>query len=209
MARKLDLESWSRKRHFENFKNYGDPFFNITAEVEISDLRRGARDRGASFFAASFFIVLKVVNELEEFRYRIRDGEVVVHERIHGACTVLNEDQTFSFCYFDFHPNFGDFEKHCARVLEENKSKSSLDPRFDRDDVIHSSVLPWVRFTSFEHAKRLGSADSCPKIVLGKATEENGRVVMPISVSGHHALMDGIHAGLFFERYEQYASTLF
>jgi chloramphenicol O-acetyltransferase len=43
--------------------------------------------------------------------------------------------------------------------------------------------------------------------VLGKYTEVGGRLVMPISVSGHHALMDGIHAGLFFETYEPYAST--
>ena len=208
VPRKIDLESWNRRRHFENFKSYGDPFFNITAEVEISDFRRRVRERNASFFAASYFLVLKIVNELEEFRCRIRDNDVVVHDTIHGACTVLNEDQTFSFCYFDYHPRFEDFERHCARVLEENKSKKSLDPRFDRDDVIHSSVIPWVRFTSFEHAKRLGSDDSCPKIVLGKFTEESGRFVMPISFSVHHALIDGIHAGFFFEKYEQYASTL-
>ena len=207
MARKLDLESWKRRRHFENFKDYGDPFFNITAEVEVSELRRRVRERGISFFSASYFLVLKVVNEIEEFRFRIRDNEVVVHDRVHGACTVLNEDQTFSFCYFDFHPEFEDFDRHCARVLDMNRSESSLDPRFDRDDVIHSSVVPWVRFTSFEHAKRLGSTDSVPKIVLGKFVEEGDRVVMPISVSAHHALMDGIHAGMFFKKYEQYAAT--
>ena len=207
MVRKLDLETWNRRSHFEIFKSYGDPFFNITAEVEVSALRCQARERDTSFFAASYFLVLRIVNELEEFRYRIRGNDVVVHDRIHGACTVLNEDRTFSFCFFDFHPQFEDFEKNCVRVLEENKTAKSLDPRFDRDDVIHSSVIPWVRFTSFEHAKRLGSDDSCPKIVLGKLTEEGGRFVMPISVSGHHALMDGIHAGFFFEKYGQYAST--
>lgn len=207
MVRKLDLESWNRRRHFENFKDYGDPFFNITAEVEVSELRRRVREHGISFFSASYFLVLKVVNEIEEFRYRIRDNEVVVHDRVHGACTVLNEDRTFSFCYFDFHPVFEDFDRHCARVLDMNRSESSLDPRFDRDDVIHSSVVPWVRFTSFEHAKRLGSNDSVPKIVLGKFVEEGDRVVMPISVSAHHALMDGIHAGMFFKKYEQYAAT--
>ena len=208
MPRKIDIESWNRKHHFHNFKSYSDPFFNITAEVDVSELLRHARERKASFFAASYFLVLKTVNEIEEFRYRIREDDVVVHDAIHGACTVLNDDQTFSFCYFDYHPRFEDFEKHCARVLEDNRTEKSLDPQFDRDDLIHSSVLPWVRFTSFEHAKRLGSGDSCPKIVLGKFTEENGRFVMPISVSGHHALMDGIHAALFFKKYEEYAKTV-
>jgi len=207
MPRRLDLELWNRKHHFDIFRSYSDPFFNISAEVDISALVRRSRERNVSFFAASYFLVLKIANEIEEFRYRIRDDEVVVHDVIHGSCTVLNDDQTFSFCFFDYLPRFEDFEKHCASVLEENKSKKWVDPRFDRDDVIHSSVIPWVRFSAFEHAKRLGSGDSCPKIVLGKFTEESGRFVMPISVSGHHALMDGFHAGLFFERYEKYAST--
>lgn len=209
MPRKLDLELWNRRHHFDNFRSYSDPFFNITAEVDISGLQRHTRERNASFFAASYFLVLKIVNEIEEFRYRIRDDEVVVHDVIHGCCTVLNDDQTFSYCFFDYQPRFEDFEKHCASVLEENKSKKRLEPRFDRDDVIHSSIIPWIRFSAFEHAKRLGSGDSCPKIVLGKFTKERGRFLMPISVSGHHALMDGIHAGLFFEKYEQYASTVF
>ena len=209
MPRKIDLESWNRIRHFHNFSSYSDPFFNITAEVEVSGLLRHARERNSSFFAASYFLVLKIVNEIEEFRYRIREDEVVVHETIHGCCTVLNDDETFSFCFFDYLPRFEDFEKHCASVLEDNRLEKRLDPHFDRDDVIHSSIIPWVRFTSFEHAKRLGSGDSCPKIMLGKFAEENGRMVMPISVSGHHALMDGIHAGLFFNRYEEYASTAF
>ena len=54
MTRKINLESWNRRRHFQNFKSYGDPFFNITAEVEISGLLRHTRERNASFFAASY-----------------------------------------------------------------------------------------------------------------------------------------------------------
>ena len=102
MVRKLDLETWNRRNHFEVFRSYGDPFFNITAEIEVSALRRHVRERDCSFFAASYFLVLKIVNEIEEFRYRIRGNDVVVHDRIHGACTVLNEDRTFSFCFFDY-----------------------------------------------------------------------------------------------------------
>ena len=70
MVRKLDLETWNRRSHFEIFKSYGDPFFNITAEIEVSALRRHVRERDRSFFAASYFLVLRIVNEIEEFRYR-------------------------------------------------------------------------------------------------------------------------------------------
>jgi chloramphenicol O-acetyltransferase type A len=205
VERKLDLERWPRRPHFELFRHYADPFFNITAEVDVTQLCRYVDDFERSFFAASYFLVLKIANEIEEFRLRIRGDEVVIHDRVHGSCTVLNRDATFSFCFFECRRDFGDFELECARILERNEVEPSFNPRFDRDDLVHSSIIPWVRFSAFEHAKRLGAEDSCPKIVLGRYGTSSDRSLMPISVAGHHAVMDGIHAGMFFEKYETYA----
>jgi chloramphenicol O-acetyltransferase type A len=120
----------------------------------------------------------------------------------------LNDDETFSACLFGYEKSFAKFREKCASVLEENRSSNVTVPFFHRDDVIHSSVIPWLRFTSFEHAKRLGKPDSCPKIVLGKFHEDGGRFLMPVSVSGHHALMDGIHAAKFFQKYEEFSADI-
>jgi chloramphenicol O-acetyltransferase type A len=206
--RTIDLESWPRRELYENFRTYGDPFFNITAEIDVTDLVRFVQEKGHSFFVSSYFLVLKAVNEIEEFRLRMRENEVVVHDVIHGSCTVLNNDETFSACLFEYEKSFADFRKKCAAVLDENRSSKLTAPFFHRDDVIHSSVIPWLRFTSFEHAKRLGRPDSCPKIVLGKFYQKSNRSMMPVSVSGHHALMDGIHAARFFQKYEQFSANI-
>lgn len=206
MVRKVDIASWVRRPLFENFRRYADPFFSLTAEVDITGLYRLVSDRRLSFFASSYYLVLEIVNEIEEFRVRIRGEDVVIHNMIHGSCTVLNRDATFSFCFFEYVGDFSEFEQMCARVLEENEHQPNFDPRFERDDVVHSSIIPWVRFSSFEHARRLDGRDSCPKVVLGKFVEVDGRIMMPISVSAHHALMDGVHAAMFFEKYEEYAA---
>jgi chloramphenicol O-acetyltransferase type A len=208
-VRTIDLESWPRRELYENFRTYGDPFFNITAEIDVTDLVRFAREKQQSFFVASYFLVLKVVNEIEEFRVRMREEEVVVHDLIHGSCTVLNDDETFSACLFEYEREFADFREKCVAVLDENRSSKLSVPFFHRDDVIHSSVIPWLRFTSFEHAKRLGQPDSCPKIVLGKFHQAGDRFLMPVSVSGHHALMDGIHAARFFQKYEKFSEEIY
>jgi chloramphenicol O-acetyltransferase type A len=207
-VRTIDLESWPRRELYENFRTYGDPFFNITAEIDVTDLVRFSRKRDQSFFIVSYYVVLKIVNEIEEFRLRMRDDEVVIHDVVHGSCTVLNTDETFSACLFEFRSEFVEFRTKCNQVLEENRRSMLSVPFFHRDDVIHSSVIPWLRFTSFEHAKRLGKPDSCPKIVLGRFHEVDGRFLMPVSVSGHHALMDGIHAARFFQKYEQFSADI-
>jgi chloramphenicol O-acetyltransferase type A len=41
-----------------------------------------------------------------------------------------------------------------------------------------------------------------PKIVFGRHREAGGRRWMPVSVEVHHALVDGLHVGRFFERFQ-------
>lgn len=206
MARRLDLESWPRRRHFEFFKDYQQPFFNLCAEVDVSRLHVASRaEGGPSFFLASLYLSLRAANEIEPFRYRIRGDTVVVHEPIHGGSTVLRRDQTFGFAYFDYRPAFAAFAARAADVLEAAGAMSGrLEPRPERDDLIHYSVIPWVRFTSFAHARRLPVADSIPKIVFGRHVQEAGARRMPVSVEVHHALMDGLHVGQFLDRFQSY-----
>jgi chloramphenicol O-acetyltransferase type A len=91
-----------------------------------------------------------------------------------------------------------------AEVLERVKAESGpLDPQDQRDDLIHYSIIPWVSFTSFAHARRWGIDDATPKIVFGKHREVNGRRLMPVSVEVHHALVDGLHVGRFHAAFQR------
>ena len=72
-----------------------------------------------------------------------------------------------------------------------------------RDDLIYFTVLPWVSFSSFAHARTPGRGESVPRIAFGKFTSENKRTRLPISVEVHHALMDGLHVGRFLARLEE------
>lgn len=196
----LDLKNWNRKEHYYFFKDYDHPFFNICAEVDVTNLLKYTKEHQLSFFVASLFLSTKAANAIPEFRYRIRGERVTVHDVIHAGSTVLNADQTFSFCYFDYDGNFQTFNREATQKLEKYaKGFKSLEPGEDRDDLIHYSVIPWISFTSFSHARKFKTGDSIPKIVFGKYYEDAGGTKMPVSVEVHHALMDGIHVGKFLE----------
>lgn len=202
---RVDLESWSRRAHYELFRSYDNPWFNLCADVDVTALYAWSRSEGGpSFFAASLWLSLAAANEIEEFRYRIQGEGVIVHPVIHGGSTVLLPDGTFRFAYYDFDEDLDRFIGHVSRVLERAKIESGpLDPQDDRDDLIHYSVIPWVSFTSFSHARRWGTDDAIPKIVFGKHREAGGRRLMPASVEVHHALVDGLHVGKFYEAFQQ------
>jgi chloramphenicol O-acetyltransferase type A len=86
--------------------------------------------------------------------------------------------------------------------IEEEKRNPSFEPRDDLHDLLHCSMMPWVSFTGIKHARRFGREDSVPKLVYGKKFEQDGRWLMPVSLEAHHGLMDGLHAGRFFELFQ-------
>lgn len=204
METPLDLSRWPRRAHFDFFRRYEQPYWNLTAPVDVTALFERCRAPGGpSFFLASFYLSLAAANDVEALRCRLRGEGVVVHDVVHGGSTVLLADEIFAFAYFDFVTPFARFLPGAEVELARVKSGTTgLKPRPERDDLLHYSVLPWVSFTSFAHARRTNPEDSVPKVVFGKHYDSAGRRLMPVSLEVHHALVDGVHVGRFFEGFQ-------
>ena len=202
MFHNLDMETWNRKSHFDFFCSMEEPFFGIAADLDCTKAYQNCKENGYSFFAFYLHKILTAINEIENFRYRIKDGKVVVYEYIDASATISRADTTFGFSFMKFDQDFGVFQKtvsqETARVLE---TTGIFTREFSYDNLIHFSALPWVKFTSLSHSRSFTMEDSCPKITVGKMTVcENGNRSMPISIHAHHGLVDGYHVGLFLER---------
>lgn len=207
--RKIPIESWIRKKQFLFFKDYDIPFFNITANVDVTELITYCKRTKTSFFKCCLFLATKAANEIEEFRSRITGEEVVIYEEIHVGTTILNKDETFSFCYFNFAPNYENFADNATKAIDklekvEQTNDAKLDEKANSDNLIRFSAIPWVSFTSFSNARRLNINDSIPIVVFGKYFENSQKIQMPLSVEVHHALMDGIHVGKYFQLFQSY-----
>jgi len=66
------------------------------------------------------------------------------------------------------------------------------------------TAIPWVSFTSFMHPLHVHPVDSIPRFAWGKTFEEGKCLKMPLSVQGHHAVMDGVHVGKFYGELKGY-----
>ena len=150
---------------------------------------------------------MKAANEVEPLRYRLRGDRVLIHEQIHAGTTLLLADESFTFVYFDYTEDFEVFHTRARESIAIARAgKSRLDERENDDDLIHHSVVPWVAFSSISHARNWGRPDSIPKIAFGKYRADGERIMMPVSVEAHHALVDGLHVGRYFEKLEGYLS---
>jgi chloramphenicol O-acetyltransferase type A len=204
MPKFLDVTNWARRDLFEFFRGYDNPYFNISARLDVTKLLAFLRTRpDVSVSLTYHYLALRIANEIEPFRYRLREGKVVIHDAIHGGTIVLLPNESFTFAYFDYVEDFGKFISGAQRAVDRVQNE---DPEFRpdaSDDRIHFTVLPWVTFTSFAHARDFARKDSIPKIAFGKFAKENDRVFLPISVEVHHALMDGLHVGRYLSRFEE------
>lgn len=203
MHREIDIERWERKTTFEFFRDFEDPFFNITANVDVTSLYRFCKEHGLAFSLAGLFYAMAAANEIRELRLRMVGEKVVEFERIHATQTFLNDDDTFSFSYFDMQPDVFEFDRAGRIAREKYKALKTFDVESDRVDLIYFSVIPWVSFTSFKHASRFNNRQTVPRMVFGKIFDAAGRKLMPFSVEVHHALVDGVHVGRFFARFQE------
>ncbi|HSD15563.1 MAG TPA: chloramphenicol acetyltransferase [Flavobacterium sp.] len=205
MKQKLDLASWNRKTHFEFFSQFEEPFFGLTFTVDCTKAYQAAKQKGISFFIYYLYKTLSAVNEIENFRYRIIDGEVVVYDKINVSPTIMREDKTFCFALMEYFSDLQEFNEKAAQEIDRIQNTEGLLTRdFSGEyNLIHFSSIPWVDFTSVSHSRSFTFPDSCPKISFGKMTETNGKKTMPMSVHVHHGLVDGYHVGLFVEAFQQ------
>lgn len=196
----IDLDGWKRREHFHLFRDFDRPYFSTTAAVDVSACYAATRGESApSFTLAILFAAMRAGNAVEAFRLRLREGGVWRHDALGIGCTVLRPDRTFGFAYFAHETSFARFAAEGRRELDRARAATTLaDERETDDATLHSTVLPWIRFTSFTNALRRD--DSVPKITFGQRYAEGGTWRMPVCVEVHHALVDGIDVGDFFAR---------
>ena len=207
--KKVDISQWNRRTQYDFFKNYEHPFFTISTELDVTKLYTLCKSRNYSFSLSCLFVAIKCANQIREFRYRIDNEQVVEYDNIHIGSTILNKDETFSFCYFNYNESLELFLSEAQAAIERLHEQPKFESQDWRSDLIHCTTLPWISFTGFEHAwSGKEKAIGIPKIVFGKWNESEGIKKVPFSISVHHALMDGIHVGKYIEKMEDLLQTI-
>ncbi|WP_348812247.1 chloramphenicol acetyltransferase [Flavobacterium maritimum] len=201
----LDLENWPRKEHFHFFRQFEEPFFGATVEIDCTKAYEVAKASDTSFFIYYLHKTLVAVNTMECFRYRISGDQIYINDRIDGSATIGRKDGTFGFSLIEYHTDFKIFKQTALTEIERIQSTTGIFTRaFEDDNVIHFSAIPWLNFTSLSHARSYAFPDSCPKVSFGKmTTSETGKRTMPMSVHVHHGLIDGLHLGQFVDSFQE------
>jgi chloramphenicol O-acetyltransferase type A len=196
----IDTATWPRKSQYEFFKHIAAPHFSITSTVNVTALVNHRKSEEISLFNAFLYCIMTAANAVPELRMRFRGTTVIEHEVVHASATVPIENDRFAFCSIEYVPNWTVFNRGCVEALEKAQQQNELQEHIDdTDEWIFLSCLPWMRFTALTNPNS-GPNDCIPRISWGKLDDGKGSTwTMPVSIQVHHALVDGIHVGKFYE----------
>lgn len=201
--RQIDPTTWNRKAQFELFRHFEQPHFGMCANVDLTRFYSFVKGTGGHFTIAFVYLLSRCANAIPSFRQRLRDETVVEHDVVHPSFTVLVEGDLFGFCTVEYDDRYSVFAERGEQGLAAAKSSPTLADEPGRDDLLIMTAIPWVAFTSFMHPLPTTAADSFPRFAWGKRFEDGPRLMMPLGVQAHHALMDGLHVGNFFAAVEE------
>ncbi|MCC6299813.1 MAG: chloramphenicol acetyltransferase [Anaerolineales bacterium] len=200
----LDMQTWSRRNHFRFYSSVNHPHFNMCVNVDVTAFYPFVKRSGYSFTVSMVYVISRVSNAIPEFKQRVRGDQVVEHEIVNPSFSILVDKDLFGFCAVEYVEDASEFAGRAAKSIAFVKAHPELESNPEKDDVLYMSPIPWVSFTSFTHPMQFHPVDSVPRFAWGKYFQEGDTWKMPLSVQGHHAVMDGIHMGRFYEMAQDY-----
>ena len=205
----IDMEHWKRRGHFDFFYALDYPQYSICVNIDVTHFLGFVKEHGLSFYYSMMYAACTAANVCENFRYRIRGGRVVLHEKAHPSFTDITPgDDLFKYVTAELSGDIFAFNEHAR---EASRSKTDYLPDLNdekRDDLFYVTCLPWLCFTGMTNPMQISRDDSIPRLSWGKYFRQDGRVLLPFSVQVNHALADGSHIGRFIDGLQNYLDAI-
>ena len=189
-----------RRDRFALFDRMDSPALNITFTLDLPDLRPWCKEHRLPPFHVMLCAVLRAVLKVEQFRYRVLDGEVIRIDRLIPSFTAVNQNKDLNFALFAWSDDVREFVarsqaagRAASTMTELNPAYKMMSPREAKDQVF-VTCIPWLDFTAIQHPTASLASPDIPSLAWGRFRDApGGRLQMPFSVQAHHGFVDGYH----------------
>lgn len=203
----IDKETYYRKDVFRHFSEDCKCSTSMTARVDVTDLVAYSKKLTTKFYINFLYILSKVLNSREDYRmgYLWQTEELICWDVINPTQYVFHEDtETCSLVYTKYNADYNKFYADALQDLEAAKKNNE----YGLDMVNHpnwfdASYISWLSYDSLNLELPDGYLYFAPIINWGRYREENGRLVMPVTVRLNHAIADGYLVANVFRLLEQ------
>lgn len=191
----IDKDTYYRQGVFRHFSEDCKCSTSMTARIDITELAACSKRTNSKFYLNFLYILAKVMNSRDDYRmgYLWQTGELICYDVVNPTQYVFHEDtETCTPVYTHYCEDYDTFYAGALKDVEAAKKtrEYSLDME-NHPNWFDASYISWLSYDSLNIELPDGHLFLAPIVNWGKYREENGRLVMPVSVRLNHAIADG------------------
>lgn len=198
MKFEIDPATYQRKEIFDFFSHSSHPFYMVSFTQDVTLLHRYVKAHQLSFYYALTYLCTKALNQIEAFRYTIKDDAIwMMGERIPSFTDMKKGSELFHIVTA---PMKDDMASFCQSAKQLSNAQNRFIEDDSNDEVVYISCLPWMEVTAMRNEGDFPKDDTIPRISWGKYVERDGTLQLTITMEVNHRLIDGYHIGCFHQQ---------
>jgi len=193
-----------RRDRYNAFASFANPLVNLSFELEVPDFRPYCKAQGMPPFHFFLYHVLHAIQGIDNFMYRIHQGEVIKIKDFWASYTVINQDRNLNFARFVMADDLREF---IARSLAAKQTAETSAPMINTSEDLSAyeqrrnvfiTCMPWLKLSAIEHPIYDYGSYDIPSLAWGRFSDPraDGRLALTMSVQAHHGFVDGYHVHL-------------
>jgi len=181
------VQDYYRQEHFDFFRDFGSPFYAVTFRLRITKLKALLNQRQCPVFLNLCYVVTRAMHEIEDFRYRWVDDQIVLYDRIDLGTTAPGGD-AFRFDQYEYDADFDTFN---AAAAARAQSDAPLQ-KASHAGYAFFTAIPGIAFTGLTHPTYADKMRAQPQTAFGKfETDDKGELWVPVGMQVNHIFIDG------------------
>ena len=210
--RVIDRDRYYRKGVFRHFSEDCKCSTSMTARLDVTDLVRWSKKTETRFYLNFLYVLSKALNSRDDYKmgWLWETRELICYDRINPTQYVFHEDtETCTPVYTDYTEDYEAFYRGALEDVERAKQTREYGLDATRHpNWFDASYISWLSYDALNIELPDGYLYFMPIVNWGRYREENGRLMMPVSVRLNHAVADGYLLANVFRLLEKEMKTL-
>lgn len=208
----VDMETYYRRGVFRHFSEDCKCSVSITNRVDVTALRQWSKRTDTRFYINFLYVLSHALNAREDYRlmWDWQNERLLCWDKINPTQYVFHADtETFTLAYTEYDPDYAVFYARALADLEA--AQKTRDYGLDSEhhpNWFDASCVPWLHYDALHVELPDGNLYFSPIVNWGAYQEENGRLMMPVTVRLNHAAADGYQIARVFRLIEEAIRTL-
>ncbi|MBS4539440.1 chloramphenicol acetyltransferase CAT [Clostridium sp. D2Q-11] len=199
----IDLQKWPRGQMFYYFSKVAPTGYSLTVELDITVMKTTLKERKIKFFPAYLWLITSMLNKQVEFKVAVKDEVLGYWDTLTPIYPIFHEDdQTISLMWTEYDDKFSVFYDRYLENYQQyanNHGVLSQPDKMPPENSYSISCIPWIEFKHFSLQSFENKPYYFPTVEAGSFVEKNGKIMLPFSITLHHATTDGWHVKQFLD----------